>query len=68
MTKEEVAAALDEVGTLLEVQGESAFRTNSYHNASRALLQLDGDFKAIVEAGKLGQVRGIGESMREKIE
>ncbi len=68
MTKEEVAAALDEVGTLLEVQGESAFRTNSYHNASRALLQLDGDFKAIVEEGKLGQVRGIGTSMQEKIE
>ena len=67
MTKDEVAAALEEVGTLLEVKGESTFRTLAYHNAARALAQLEGDFKAIVDEGKLGEVRGIGESMREKI-
>jgi DNA polymerase (family X) len=67
MTKEEVAAALEEIGTLLEIRGESAFRTQAYHNAARALLQLEGDFRALVEEGKIGEVRGIGDSMREKI-
>ena len=33
MTKDEVAAALDEIGTLLELKGENAFRANAYHNA-----------------------------------
>jgi DNA polymerase (family 10) len=67
MTKEEVAAILNELGTLLEIKGESSFRTQAYHNASRELLQLEGDFKALVEAGKLSEVRGIGTSMQEKI-
>lgn len=67
MTKEDVAAALEEIGVLLELKGESGFRTNSYHNASRALIQLEGDFKSIVEQGKLGEVRGIGSSIQEKI-
>lgn len=67
MTKEDVAAALEEIGTLLELQGESGFRTQAYHNASRAITQLSGDFKEVVESGGLAKVRGIGESMREKI-
>lgn len=67
MTKEEVAAVLNELGTLLELKGESSFRTQAYHNAARELLQLEGDFKAIVEEGKLGEVRGIGSSLQEKI-
>jgi DNA polymerase (family X) len=67
MTKEDVAAALEEIAVLLELKGESSFRTNSYHNAARALHQLDGDFKSLVETGKLGEVRGIGSSILEKI-
>jgi len=68
MSKDEVAAAIDEVGTLLEIRGEAVFRTNAYHNAARALTQLEGDFKALVESGGLADVRGIGDSMRAKIE
>jgi DNA polymerase (family X) len=67
MTKEEVAAALEEIGILLELKGESGFRTQSYHNAARALQQLEGDFKSLVEQGKLGEVRGIGSSILDKI-
>lgn len=68
MTREDVAAALEEVGVLLELQGESSFRTNSYRNAARALLQMTDDLKTVVEAGRLNQVPGIGDSMREKVE
>lgn len=67
MTKDEVAAALDEIGTLLELQGESPFRTNAYHNGARAVQQLDGDLNEMVAAGKLVGVRGIGDALREKI-
>jgi DNA polymerase (family X) len=68
MTKEDVAAALEEIGVLLELRGESGFRTQAYHNASRAILQLTGDLKEVVEANKLASVRGVGDAMREKIE
>ncbi len=35
MDKHQVAAILDEIGTLLELQGESPFRCNAYHNGAR---------------------------------
>ena len=67
MTKDDVAAALDEIGTLLELKGENPFRCNAYHNAARAVLQLEGDLQTLIESGGLGKVRGIGETLVEKI-
>jgi DNA polymerase (family 10) len=67
MTKEQVAAILSEIGTLLELQGESSFRSNSYHNGARALEQFEGDFDALVARKEVGTIRGIGESLRDKI-
>ena len=67
MSKDEVAAALDEIGTLLELKGENSFRCNAYHNAARTIQQLEGDLKQMVAEKKLGEVRGIGETLQEKI-
>ncbi len=67
MTKDDVADALDEIGTLLELKGENAFRTNAYHNAARLVQQLPGDLKELIAKGELGKVRGIGEALTEKI-
>ncbi len=67
MTKDDVADALDEIGTLLELKGENAFRSNAYHNAARTIQQVPGDLKELVAQGKLGEVRGIGTALVEKI-
>jgi DNA polymerase (family 10) len=67
MNKEQVAAALSEIATLLELQGESSFRCNAYHNGARIIDQLEGDLGEIVRSGKLGAVRGIGDTLRDKI-
>jgi DNA polymerase (family 10) len=67
MDKEQVAAILDEIGTLLEIQGENAFRCNAYHNAARAIEQLDVSLEDAIANNTLGQVRGIGETLRDKI-
>jgi DNA polymerase (family 10) len=67
MTQDEVAEALDEIGTLLELKGENAFRCNAYRNAARTIQQLPGDLKQMVAEGKLGEVRGIGDTLLEKI-
>jgi DNA polymerase (family 10) len=67
MDKERVAAILDEIGTLLEIQGENPFRCNAYHNAARAIEQLEINLADIVKAGKLAEIQGIGTTLQEKI-
>ncbi len=67
MTKDEIAAALDEIGTLLALQGENDFRTRAYSNGARTLAQLDGDLAELIATKQLGKVRGIGEALEEKI-
>lgn len=67
MTKHQIAAILDEIGTLLELQGENPFRCNAYHNAARAVEQLEGNVQEMVEQGTLAGVKGIGQGMQEKI-
>jgi DNA polymerase (family 10) len=67
MTKDDVADALDEIGTLLELKGENAFRTNAYHNAARLVQSLPGDLEQMVAEGKLEEVRGIGDALALKI-
>jgi DNA polymerase (family X) len=67
MHKEQVAAVLDEIGILLELQGANSFRSNAYHNGARALEHLEGDLAEMVEAGTLADIPGVGETLREKI-
>ncbi len=67
MDQNQVAAILSEIGTLLELQGENAFRCNAYHNAARAIQQLEMPLADLVAADKLRTIPGIGETLREKI-
>ncbi|HTU89365.1 MAG TPA: DNA polymerase/3'-5' exonuclease PolX [Gemmataceae bacterium] len=67
MDKHQVAAILDEIGTLLELQGESPFRCNAYHNGARAIEQLEEDLATVVREGRLADVPSIGDTLREKI-
>jgi DNA polymerase (family 10) len=67
MEKQHVAAIIDEIGTLLELQGENSFRCNAYHNAARAIEQMETNLAEVVKEGKLGEVKGIGETLKEKI-
>jgi DNA polymerase (family 10) len=68
MTKEDVAAALIEYGQLLELKGEPSFRTLSYHTAARAILDYSGDFPALVAAGRVTEIHGVGSTLKAKIE
>jgi DNA polymerase (family 10) len=67
MDKAEVAAVLDEIGTILAVKGENPFRCQAYHTAARAIEQLDQDLKQLVEQDRLREVPGIGETLQEKV-
>jgi DNA polymerase (family 10) len=67
MDKYQVAAVLDEIGTLLELQGENSFRCNAYHNAARSLEQTEESLADLIKQDRLGEIRGIGDAMKEKI-
>ena len=67
MTKDEAAAALREIGTILELQGENPFKCRAYHAAARTLETAPTDLGELVRSGRLGELPGIGESLREKI-
>ena len=67
MDKGEVAEILVSIATLLELKGENPFKTRAYHNAARALETLEEPLDNVVAEERLGEVKGIGESLQKKI-
>jgi DNA polymerase (family 10) len=67
MDKHQVANVLDEIGTLLEIKGENPFRCQAYHTAARVIEQLEEDLAKVVAEGRLSSIRGIGDTLQEKI-
>jgi len=67
MDKDEVAAVLSEIGTLLELKGENPFKTRAYHNAARVLEGLTEPLDKIVAENRLGELKGFGEALQDKV-
>jgi DNA polymerase (family X) len=65
--KDQVAAVMTEIGTLLELKGENPFKTRAYHNAARTLESLTEPLAKLVAEKRLGELKGIGEALQEKI-
>jgi DNA polymerase (family X) len=61
--KKAISEILDEMGTLLELQGANPFKSRAFHNASRAVEGLTKDIAGLVESGELREVDGIGEKI-----
>jgi len=67
MKNAEIAAVLDRMADILELQNENPFRVRSYRRASQVIGDLAEDIAAIAAAGRLGELPGIGTSFAEKI-
>src|SRR5712672_3234507 len=67
MDKDQVAAVLVNIATLLELKDENPFKTRAYTNAARALEGLSEPLNKIIADETLGEIKGIGESMQKKI-
>jgi len=67
MNKTDVAAALHEIGMILELLGENPFKVKAHVNAARAIETLQEDIGEIAASGKLTEIRGIGAHIAEKI-
>ncbi len=61
MDKHAVALALEEIATLLRLQGESnRFRARAFATAARAIEKLEVEPRALLEEDQLEQVNGLG--------
>ena len=67
MDKERVAEILVEIGTLLELKGENPFKTRAYLNGARIIEGLNEPLKKLVEEERLGELKGIGDALQQKI-
>lgn len=67
MNNKDIALALEEMATLMELNGENAFRTRSYSNAVRQIELLKEPAVDLIAAGNLDSVRGIGKKLAENI-
>ena len=63
MDKKSIVSILDEMGTLLELQGANPFKSRAFHNASRALEGVTDNLQEVVASEKLTEVKGIGTSI-----
>ena len=67
MDKDKVAEILVEIGTLLELKGENPFKTRAYANAARTIEGLNEPLAKLVAEKRLGEIKGIGEALEQKI-
>jgi DNA polymerase (family 10) len=67
MDKKQIAAILDEMGTLFELKGENPFKCRAFHNAARVVEALTADVAKLVETGEIRSVKGIGEHLAKVI-
>ncbi|MBI2081339.1 MAG: DNA polymerase/3'-5' exonuclease PolX [candidate division NC10 bacterium] len=67
MDKKQVAAVLEEIAALLELQGENPFKSRAYLTAARAIEAAEQEPADLVETGALRDLKGIGEALAEKI-
>ena len=63
-----VAADLRKIARLLRIKGENLFKVQAYERAASALENLEGDFDALVKAGRLQDIPGVGKALAATIE
>jgi DNA polymerase (family X) len=67
MRNAEIADALDELGTLYELDGAIRFRVIAYHEAARAIRQSPVSVADLARAGRATELTGIGDTLQQKI-
>jgi DNA polymerase (family 10) len=63
-----IAAALQEIGVLLELQGGQYYKARAYKAGARAISELTEDVGKLIEQNRLTFVKGIGYALAKQIE
>jgi DNA polymerase (family 10) len=67
MDKDQIVQVFNNIATLLELKGENPFKSRAYLNAAHALETLSEPLDKLITEQRLGEVKGIGESIQKKI-
>ena len=67
LTNGDLARVFHEIGDILEVQGEIAFKTIAYHRAADAIGRSPIDVVAAYRAGNPPKIGGVGQAISDKI-
>ena len=68
MTNAEIAAALDELGTLYELDGAVSYRVLAYSAAATAIRESPVSVAELAARGEATKVPGVGKTLAEKID
>ena len=66
MQRRSIPAILEEIGALLEIEGDNPFKAKAYFNAAKVLAGLD-DLDSLISQGRIREIKGIGETLSAKI-
>jgi DNA polymerase (family X) len=66
MQQRSIPAILDEIGALLEIEGENPFKVKAYYSAAKVLASTD-DLDLLIHEGRLKEIKGIGDTLAAKI-
>lgn len=67
MTRETMAAVLDEIALLLELKGENPFKIRAYRQGAETIRNFDGDIVELANQNQLTGIKGLGEASRDKL-
>src|SRR3569833_504257 len=65
--KRELIRILREIGALLELKGESVYKTRAYEKAADTLAQYAGPLRPLVDEGRLEELPGFGKAIVAKV-
>ena len=68
MDKGEIIAVLKDIAVFLELKGENAFKIKAYQVGARTLERLEDNFDEVIQKNRLGDLRGFGKALVDKIE
>ncbi len=67
VTKKDVITILEDIGRLLELKGETPFKSRAYYSAARNIAAMEEDINTLVSERKLTSIKGIGDALDRKI-
>lgn len=67
MTNKQVAGVLKETSALIDLTGGNPFRSRAMANAARTIERLEDGVDALLEAGTLTDIKGIGSGLSDQI-
>ncbi|MFQ5992857.1 MAG: helix-hairpin-helix domain-containing protein, partial [Nitrospiraceae bacterium] len=67
MDKRDIATILEEIGLLLELKGESPFKSRAYYNAARTVEGMSENIDDLLASGRIRELQGIGQALAEKL-